>query len=34
MSKDSETPAPGGQFLVYRTEDGKLKIDVPFGLEP
>jgi hypothetical protein len=30
MSKDSETPPPGGQFLVYRTEDGKLKIDVRF----
>ena len=28
MSKDSEIPPPGGQFLVYRTEDGKLKIDV------
>ena len=23
-------PPPGGQFLVYRTEDGKLKIDVRF----
>ena len=30
MSKDSETSAPGGQFLVYQTEDGKLKIDVRF----
>jgi hypothetical protein len=30
MSKDSETPAPGGQFLVYQTEDGKLKIDAQF----
>lgn len=30
MSTDSETPAPGGQFLVYQTEDGKLKIDVRF----
>ena len=30
MSKDSETPPPGGQFLVYQTEDGKLKIDVRF----
>lgn len=31
MSKDSEMPpAPGGQFLVYQTEDGKLKIDVRF----
>src|SRR5436853_1400940 len=24
------TPPPGGQFLVYQTEDGKLKIDVRF----
>lgn len=24
------TPAPGGQFLVYQTEDGRLKIDVRF----
>ena len=30
MSTDSETPAPGGQFLVYQTQDGKLKIDVRF----
>ena len=30
MSKDSETPPPGGQFLVYQTEDGKLKLDVRF----
>jgi len=30
MSNDSETPRPGGQFLVYRTQDGKLKIDVRF----
>ena len=30
MSKDSETPPPGGQFLVYQTEDGKLRIDVRF----
>ena len=31
MSKDSGTPPPsGGQFLVYQTEDGKLKIDVRF----
>jgi hypothetical protein len=30
MSKDSETPQPGGQFLVCQTEDGKLKIDVRF----
>lgn len=26
MSKDSRTPPPpGGQFLVYQTEDGRLK---------
>ncbi len=30
MSDGSETPPPGGQFLVYQTEDGKLKIDVRF----
>ena len=31
MNKDPETPPPsGGQFLVYQTEDGKLKIDVRF----
>ena len=30
MSNDSKTPPPGGQFLVYQTEDGKLKIDVRF----
>ncbi|MBV8546592.1 MAG: virulence RhuM family protein [Acidobacteria bacterium] len=24
------TPSPGGQFLVYQTQDGKLKIDVRF----
>jgi hypothetical protein len=31
MNKDSETPQPpGGQFLVYQTEDGKLKVDVRF----
>ena len=30
MSEVSETPPPGGQFLVYQTEDGKLKIDVRF----
>ncbi len=29
MSNESK-PSPGGQFLVYRTEDGKLKIDVRF----
>ena len=30
MSDDSKTPPPGGQFLVYQTEDGKLRIDVRF----
>jgi hypothetical protein len=31
MSDESKpSPPPGGQFLVYRTEDGKLKIDVRF----
>ena len=31
MSAESTpNPAPGGQFLVYQTEDGKLKIDVRF----
>ena len=30
MSKDFETALPGGQFLVYQTQDGKLKIDVRF----
>jgi hypothetical protein len=30
MNQDSTTPPPGGQFLVYQTEDGKLKIDVRF----
>lgn len=29
MSDKSPIP-PGGQFLVYQTEDGKLKIDVRF----
>lgn len=34
MSKDSATPPPpGGQFLVYQTQDGKLKIDVRFDGE-
>ena len=28
--KARSTPPPGGQFLVYQTEDGKLKIDVRF----
>jgi hypothetical protein len=31
MREKSETPPPpGSQFLVYQTEDGKLKIDVRF----
>jgi hypothetical protein len=31
MSADPEaTPPPGGHFLVYQAEDGKLKIDVRF----
>jgi len=31
MRKKAKTPPPtGSQFLVYRTEDGKLKIDVRF----
>ncbi len=31
MSDESlPTPSPGGQFLVYPTEDGKLKIEVRF----
>ena len=31
MSEDSNPqPPPGGQFLVYQTADGKLKIDVRF----
>jgi hypothetical protein len=28
--KSKSTPSSGGQFLVYQTEDGKLKIDVRF----
>ncbi len=28
--ESKQLPSPGGQFLVYRTEDGKLKIDVRF----
>lgn len=28
--KPAPQPPPGGQFLVYQTEDGKLKIDVRF----
>jgi hypothetical protein len=31
--KKQHSPSPGGQFLVYRTEDGKLKIDVRFQEE-
>ena len=30
MSANAETLPPGGQFLVYRTADGKLKLDVQF----
>lgn len=30
MSKDSEVPPQGGQFLVYQAEDGKPKTDVRF----
>jgi hypothetical protein len=28
--KLQSSPSPGGQFLVYQTEDGKLKLDVRF----
>ena len=28
--KPEPSPPPGGQFLVYQTEDGKLKLDVRF----
>ena len=28
--KPEPSPQPGGQFLVYQTEDGKLKLDVRF----
>jgi hypothetical protein len=28
--KSTPLPPPGGQFLVYQTEDGRLKIDVRF----
>ncbi|MEI7922640.1 MAG: virulence RhuM family protein [Planctomycetota bacterium] len=28
--KSQPSPPPGGQFLVYQTEDGKLKLDVRF----
>ena len=30
MNETEPSPPPGGQFLVYQTEDGKLKIDVRF----
>lgn len=30
QSSFNPSPPPGGQFLVYQTEDGKLKIDVRF----
>jgi hypothetical protein len=30
MSDPDSPPPPGGQFLVYQAEDGKLKIDVRF----
>ncbi len=30
MSDEHETPPPGGQFIVYQTADGTLKIDVRF----
>jgi hypothetical protein len=30
MTDESKPSPPGGQFLVYQTEDGKLKIDVRF----
>jgi len=30
MSKHASTSPPGGQFIVYQTQDGKLKIDVRF----
>ena len=30
MKEAQPSPPPGGQFLVYQTEDGKLKIDVRF----
>lgn len=30
MSEPDSPPPPGGQFLVYQAEDGKLKIDVRF----
>jgi hypothetical protein len=30
IDESKPLPPPGGQFLVYQTEDGKLKIDVRF----
>jgi hypothetical protein len=30
MKNDSKSPPSSGQFLVYQTQDGKLKIDVRF----
>lgn len=30
MNEPQPSPSPGGQFLVYQTEDGKLKLDVRF----
>ena len=30
MNQFQSSPPPGGQFLVYQTEDGKLKLDVRF----
>ncbi|MFA6174442.1 MAG: virulence RhuM family protein [Kiritimatiellales bacterium] len=30
MNEPQPSPQPGGQFLVYQTEDGKLKLDVRF----
>jgi len=30
MNKPKPSPPPKGQFLVYQTEDGKLKLDVRF----
>jgi hypothetical protein len=30
MTKVAKTPPPGGQFLVYQTANGKLRIDVRF----
>jgi len=29
-NKSKPSPPPGGQFLVYQTEDGKLRLDVRF----